>query len=275
MIVWNSIYSHFNPIAFSIFGIPVHWYGIMYVLALLMALFVAKWIAKKDHYPISSALLDSYFVWMEIGVILGARLGYILFYDPYTSYYLSRPWEIFNPFDRQGNFVGIRGMSYHGAVIGFLVASVWFATAKKVNFWLFMDLAGLSIPLGYVFGRIGNFLNQELIGRETSSRIGIYVEGILRHPSQLYEAFLEGIVVFVILYCWRKRARFIGEIGILYGVLYALMRFVAEFFREPDAQLGFIAFGWLTLGQLLSLLIGGFCFVLWLYKGAQNKANNG
>ena len=275
MIVWNSIYSHFNPIAFSIFGIPVHWYGIMYVLALLVALFVAKWIAKKDHYPISSALLDSYFVWVEIGVILGARLGYILFYDPYTLYYLSRPWEIFNPFDRQGNFVGIRGMSYHGAVIGFLVASVWFARVKKVNFWLFMDLAGLSIPLGYVFGRIGNFLNQEVIGRETSNGIGIYVEGILRHPSQLYEAFLEGIVVFVILYFWRKRARFIGEIGILYGVLYALMRFVAEFFREPDAQLGFIAFGWLTLGQLLSLLIGGFCFLLWLYQGAQNKANNG
>ena len=275
MIVWNSIYSHFNPIAFSIFGIPVHWYGIMYVLALLVALFVAKWIAKKDHYPISSALLDSYFVWVEIGVILGARLGYILFYDPYTLYYLSHPWEIFNPFDRQGNFVGIRGMSYHGAVIGFLVASVWFARVKKANFWLFMDLAGLSIPLGYVFGRIGNFLNQELIGRVTSNGIGIYVEGILRHPSQLYEAFLEGIVVFVILYFWRKRARFIGEIGILYGVLYALMRFVAEFFREPDAQLGFIAFGWLTLGQLLSLLIGGFCFVLWLYEGAQNKANNG
>ena len=262
MIVWNSIYSHFNPIAFSIFGIPVHWYGIMYVLALLVALFVAKWIAKKDHYPISSALLDSYFVWVEIGVILGARLGYILFYDPYTLYYLSRPWEIFNPFDRQGDFVGIRGMSYHGAVIGFLIASVWFARVKKVNFWLFMDLAGLSIPLGYVFGRIGNFLNQELIGRVTSNGIGIYIEGILRHPSQLYEAFLEGIVVFVILYFWRKRARFIGEIGILYGVLYALMRFVAEFFREPDTQLGFIAFGWLTQGQLLSLLIGGFCFVL-------------
>ena len=98
---------------------------------------------------------------------------------------------------------------------------------------------------------------------------------IMQSMHELYEAFLEGIVVFVILYFWRKRARFIGEIGILYGVLYALMRFVAEFFREPDAQLGFIAFGWLTQGQLVSLLIGGFCYVLWLYKGAQNKANNG
>ncbi len=269
MIVWNSIYSHFNPIAFEVFGIPVHWYGLMYVLALLVALLVAKAFVKLDNYPISNALLDSYFIWVEVGVILGARLGYILFYDDYTGYYLSHPWEIFNPFDRQGKFVGIRGMSYHGAVIGFLIASLLFARIKKVDFWLFMDLAGLSIPLGYVFGRIGNFLNQELIGRETASEIGIYVEGVLRHPSQLYEAILEGILVFVILYFWRKRVRFVGEIGVLYGIWYSLMRFVAEFFREPDAQIGFIAFDWLTLGQLLSLLIGGFCFVLWLYKAAQ------
>lgn len=275
MNMWNSLYSHFDPVAFSVFGILVHWYGIMYVLALLLALVVAKWLVKKDSYPITNALLDSYFIWVEIGVILGARLGYIIFYDPYTSYYLTNPWQIFNPFDTNGEFVGISGMSYHGAVIGFLIASVLFAKVKKVNFWLFMDLAGLSIPLGYVFGRIGNFLNQELIGRETTSSFGILVDGVLRHPSQLYEAFLEGIVVFVILYFYRKKARFVGEIGILYGILYSLMRFLAEFFREPDSQLGFIAFGWLTQGQLLSLLIGAFCFLLWLYKSAQNRKKNG
>ncbi|TLD80656.1 prolipoprotein diacylglyceryl transferase [Helicobacter sp. MIT 11-5569] len=271
MTIWHNIYSHFDPVAFSVFGIAVHWYGIMYVLALLIALLVAKWIVKKDSYPISDTLLDSYFIWVEIGVILGARLGYIIFYDPYTSYYLSQPWQIFNPFDHRGEFVGIRGMSYHGAVIGFLIASILFAKIKKINFWLFMDLAGLSIPLGYVFGRIGNFLNQELVGRETTSSFGILVDGISRHPSQLYEAFLEGIIVFVLLYAYRKRARFVGEIGILYGVLYSLMRFLAEFLREPDIQLGFIAFDWLTQGQLLSLLIGGFCFVLWLYKGKENR----
>ncbi len=262
---WNNIYSTFDPVAFNLFGISVHWYGIMYVLALLVALGVAKWIAKKDSYPISNALLESYFLWVEIGVILGARLGYIIFYDPFTTYYLTHPWQIFNPLDKDGNFVGIRGMSYHGAVIGFLIASLIFARVKKINFWLFMDLAGLSIPLGYVFGRIGNFLNQELIGRETSSALGIYVNGILRHPSQLYEAFLEGIVVFVILFLWRKKAHFIGQIGILYGVLYSLMRFIAEFFREPDSQLGFVAFNWLTQGQLLSLIIGALCFAL-LFK---------
>ena len=125
-----------------------------------------------------------------------------------------------------------------------------------MNFWLFADLAGLSIPLAYVFGRIGNFLNQELVGRETTNPLGIYVDGVLRHPSQLYEAFLEGIIVFVILFLYRKKAHFVGEIGLLYIILYSLARFIAEFFREPDLQLGFIAFNWLTQGQLLSLIIG-------------------
>lgn len=273
MKIWNEIYAQFDPVAFKVFGMAVHWYGIMYVLALLVALMVAKWIAKKDSYPISNLELDSYFIWVEIGVILGARLGYIIFYDPYTSYYLLNPWQIFNPFDKEGNFVGIRGMSYHGAVIGFLVASLLYAKIKKANFWLFMDLAGLSIPLGYVFGRIGNFLNQELVGRETTSPIGIYVDGILRHPSQLYEAFLEGIVVFVILYAYRKRATFIGQIGLLYGLLYSIMRFIAEFFREPDIELGFIAFNFFTQGQLLSLIIGVIALILLFakkdYKGVK------
>jgi len=116
---WNHIYEHFSPIAFSLFGINVHWYGIMYVLALLSALYTAKWIVKKDQLPISQSELDNYFIWVEIGVILGARLGYIIFYDPHTSFYFTHPWQIFNPF-MDGKFVGISGMSYHGAVIGFL-----------------------------------------------------------------------------------------------------------------------------------------------------------
>lgn len=269
---WKNIYNLFDPVAFTFF-VPVHWYGIMYVLALLVALMVAKWIVKKDSYPISHSMLDSYFIWVEIGVILGARLGYIIFYDPYALYYLLNPWQIFNPFDTNGNFVGIRGMSFHGAVIGFLIASFIFAKVKKVNFWLFTDLACLSIPLGYVFGRIGNFLNQELVGRETTSIFGIYVDGILRHPSQLYEAILEGLLVFIILFAFRKKAKFVGQISILYGILYSIARFVAEFFREPDSQLGFIAFNFLTQGQLLSLAIFVCCIILLLMP--QNKAKNG
>lgn len=249
---WQHIYIELNPVAFKIFSLPIHWYGIMYVLALFSALLFAKWIVKKDNIPISQDMLDNYFIWAEIGVILGARLGYIIFYDPDRLYYLLNPWQIFNPF-KNGEFVGIRGMSYHGAFLGFLIASYLFAKRYKFKFWLLMDLVSISVPVGYIFGRIGNFLNQELYGRITDVPWGIYVAGVLRHPSQIYEAILEGLLIFIIIFAFRKRARFVGQIALFYAFLYGLARFVAEFFREPDPQLGFICCGWLTMGQLLSL----------------------
>lgn len=249
---WNNIYDHFDPIAFSI-GVNVHWYGIMYVLALISALFMAKWIVTKDKLPIEKKVLDDYFIWIEVGVILGARLGYILFYDPNTFYYLSHPWQIFNPFNTTGEFVGIRGMSYHGALIGFLLGSYLFARKNKYSFWFLMDIVAIAVPVGYIFGRIGNFLNQELIGRTTDVPWGIYVDGILRHPSQLYEAFLEGIVVALIIYLIRHRISFAGGLTLAYGALYGLARFVAEFWRAPDMQIGYIYGDWMTQGQLLSL----------------------
>jgi len=251
MTYWQHIYDHFDPIAFSIGPFNVHWYGIMYVLALLTALYAAGWYVKNDRYPVEEKMLESYFIYVEIGVILGARLGYILFYDPHTSYYLTHPWQIFNPF-QGGTFTGISGMSYHGAVIGFLIATWIFVRKTKTSFWMWMDLVALSVPVGYVFGRIGNFLNQELVGRATDVSLGIYVNQTLRHPSQLYEAFLEGILVAVILFFYRKRQRFEGELIALYAVLYGTARFVAEFWREPDIQLGYICCGWVTMGQLLS-----------------------
>jgi len=261
---WNHIYEHFNPIAFGFLGLKVHWYGIMYVLALLTALMIAKRIVKKDHYPISDKMLDNYFLWAEIGVILGARIGYFLFYDPHLDYYLLHPWQMFNPF-MDGTFVGIRGMSYHGAIIGFLIATFLFSYRHKINSWLLLDLVALSVPLGYIFGRIGNFLNQELIGRVTDVPWGIYIDGVLRHPSQLYEAFLEGFVIFVLLYLYRKKKKFDGELIALYAVFYGIARFVAEFFREPDFQLGFICCGWVTMGQILSSFMFLAGILLYLY----------
>ncbi len=264
MSAWNDIYNHFNPIAFEIFGFQVHWYGIMYVLALLTALFLAGYFAKKDKYPISKSTLESYFWWAEIGVILGARIGYFIFYDPNPSYYLLHPWQMFNPY-QNGEFVGIRGMSYHGAIIGFLISTYLFSLKYKIDMWMLLDLVAISVPLAYVFGRIGNFLNQELIGRATDVPWGIYVFGVFRHPSQLYEAFLEGIVVFLILFFYRKRKRFNGELITLYGMLYGTARFISEFFREPDPQLGFICCGWLTMGQLLSLLMILISLIIYAY----------
>lgn len=267
---WNEIYNNFNPVAFKIFGISVHWYGLMYVLALLVALGVAKFIVKFDKVNISNSLLDNYFFWVEIGVILGARVGYILIYDPNTLYYITQPWQIFNPF-YNGEFVGIRGMSYHGAVVGFLLATWAFCKKYKQDTWALLDLVALSIPLGYFFGRIGNFLNQELFGRVADVPWGIYVAGMLRHPSQIYEAVLEGIVIFLILFTYRKFKKFDGELIALYAILYTIARFICEFYREPDFGLGFVFLG-LSMGQILSLamLLAGVLAYLFLRKNAQH-----
>ena len=258
---WNLIYLNMNPVAFSLFGVSVHWYGIMYLLALLIALWVAKYFVKKDKIPISNSLLDNYFFWVEIGIILGARLGYIIIYDPNTLYYLTQPWQIFNPFIN-GEFVGIRGMSYHGAVVGFILATILFSYRYKQNIFLYLDLVAISVPLGYIVGRIGNFLNQELIGRPTDVSWGVVSAGVLRHPSQIYEAMLEGVAIFVILYFYRYYKKFNGELIALYAMLYPIMRFICEFYREPDFGIGFVAFG-LSMGQILSIIMFG--FGLWLY----------
>ncbi len=264
MTYWNHIYEHFNPIAFQIGIFKVHWYGIMYVLALLVGIYAAKWITKKDRLPVSQQLLDNYIIWVEVGVILGARLGYILFYDPDTAWYLTHPWQIFNPF-HDGKFIGIRGMSFHGALLGFLIASTLFARKYRVNQWMLLDIAALAIPAGYVFGRIGNFLNQELVGRVTDVPWGIYVDGVLRHPSQLYEALLEGPLLFAILYLYRRYKKFHGELISLYIMLYGMARFVAEFFRQPDPQLGFICCGWMTKGQEFCLMMIALGIGLYFY----------
>jgi len=261
---WQNIYSQFDPVAFNIGSVAVHWYGIMYALALLSAIVVAKWFIKHDKLKISNDLFDSYIWWAEIGVILGARLGYILFYDTNTMYYVTKPWQIFNPF-YNGVYVGISGMSYHGAFIGFLIASFLFCRKNKISFWFLADIAVLGISAGYVFGRFGNFFNQELIGRETDVPWGILVENTLRHPSQLYEAFLEGILIFFILFIIRNKKSFDGQLALIYGILYSIMRIIAEFFREPDIQIGFLYGDWLTMGMLISGIFAILSFAILIF----------
>lgn len=260
---WQNIYSHFNPVAFNLGPIAVHWYGIMYALALISAIYVAKWFIKRDKLPITNELFDSYVWWAEIGVILGARIGYILFYDTHTMYYLTHPWQIFNPYI-DGVYAGISGMSYHGAFFGFILASYLFCKKNKVSFWFITDIAVIGVSAAYVFGRIGNFFNQELVGRATDVPWGIYVGQVLRHPSQIYEAILEGLVVFIILVYLRKRKTFNGQIALMYGISYSTARIIAEFFRQPDTQLGFIYSNWLTMGILQSLVVLIICVVLYM-----------
>lgn len=263
---WKNIYTAFDPVALNLGGFAVHWYGIMYALALITAVIAAHWIVKKDKIDISKDILDSYIFWVEIGVILGARLGYIVFYDPNTSYYLTHPWQIFNPFDQNGNFIGISGMSYHGAVIGFIIASLLYCRKYKVSFLLLSDIGAIAIPLGYIFGRIGNFVNQELVGRVTDVPWGIYVDGVLRHPSAIYEALLEGLLVFIIIYVFRKKKQFDGQLGMLYVILYSITRSFAEIFRQPDPQLGFLlGTDWLTMGMSISILFALVVGILYIY----------
>jgi len=262
---WQNIYSRFDPVAFNIGPIAVHWYGIMYALALLSAIFIAKWFIKYDKINISQDIFDSYIWWAEIGVILGARLGYILFYDTHTMYYLLNPWQIFNPYIN-GVYAGISGMSYHGAFIGFIIATILFCKKHKVDFWFISDIAVLGVSAAYIFGRIGNFFNQELVGRVTDVPWGIYVGQTLRHPSQLYEAFLEGVVVFLILAYFRKRKTFDGQLALMYGIFYTIARIIAEFFRQPDTQIGFLFGEWITMGMLQSFIILTICIGVYYYK---------
>jgi phosphatidylglycerol:prolipoprotein diacylglycerol transferase len=266
---WQNIYSHFNPVAFNLGPVAVHWYGLMYAFALISAIFVAKWFIKYDKLPISNDLFDSYIWWAEIGVILGARLGYILFYDTHTMYYLTHPWQIFNPYI-DGIYAGISGMSYHGAFFGFIIASYLFCRKNKISFWFITDIAVLGISAAYIFGRLGNFFNQELVGRITDVPWGIYVGQVLRHPSQIYEGILEGLLVFAILVYIRKRKSFNGQLAIMYGILYSIGRIIAEFFRQPDTQLGFIYSNWLTMGIIQSFVVLSACIILYM-KVSKNK----
>jgi phosphatidylglycerol:prolipoprotein diacylglycerol transferase len=268
---WQYIYTDFNPIAFNIGSISVHWYGIMYATALILAVAVTKYLIKIDKIKISQELFDSYIWWAEIGVILGARLGYILFYDSNTMYYITHPWQIFNPFIN-GMYAGISGMSYHGALLGFIIATFLFARKHKISMLFLADLSVIGISAGYIFGRIGNFLNQELVGRATDVPWGIYVGNTLRHPSALYESFLEGFVIFIILFLYRKRTTFTGQLALLYIILYSIARIVAENFRQPDIQLGFLYSNWLTMGILQSSIFAAIGIVVYYIQLKKAKS---
>ena len=264
--LWQHFYQWHNPVAISIFGLEVRWYGIMYVFALSFGYLVGRYLVKKDKLNLTLEQYDKAFIWVEIGVVLGARVGYIIFYDENSFYYLLHPWDIFNPF-KNGEFVGISGLSYHGAIAGFLAGAYFFCKKEKFGFLKLMDLSVVAGSAGYAFGRIGNFLNGLLIGRECEVSWGVYVNGVLRHPALLYEALLEGVVTFLILFFIRKKKKFDGEIMVYYGMLYSISRFICEFFRQPDPQLGFVLFGWVTMGQILSVVM--FFVAVVIYKNVK------
>jgi len=265
---YQHIPEHINPEIFRLGPFSFGWYAFMYLVGFVVVYFLLRYRLKKDEGQLhwKKEKLFDFLFFCFIFAVIGGRLGYVLFYN--LPFYLAHPLAIISPFDSvTGELIGIYGMSYHGGLIGALIGAGIFAKKNKLNFWLLADFVIPAIPAGYFFGRIGNFLNGELYGRVTTGWWGMYFPsddlGILRHPSQLYEAFLEGLMLFVIFWFARNRKSWQEKFLAYYLIGYAMMRFLGEFFREPDAQIGFV-FGGLTLGQMLSLIMF-FCGVAILF----------
>jgi len=258
---WQHLPSQMDPVIFSIGNFPLRWYGMMYIAAFGVTYLISKYRIQDEKMPHSVEFLADAIMWAIVGVIVGGRLGYVLFYG--FEDLLRDPFRIISPVARingQWKFTGISGMSFHGGISGVAIALWLYARKFKVRYFELTDLLMVGIPLGYFFGRIGNFINGELYGRVTDAWIGMYFphsgDGLLRHPSQLYEAFFEGIFLFVLLWVLRKRSPFYGFLSGLFIFGYGFVRFFIEFFREPDAHLGFVFMNF-SMGQVL-------CFVMML-----------
>ncbi len=267
------VHPQFNPIAlqvgpFNLGGMElgpfaIRWYGLMYLLAFVLVIVLGRKRARANMLTgWRPADIDDMLFYGVLGVILGGRLGYVLFYKP--LYYLAHPLEIFAVW--QG------GMSFHGGFLGVLIA-LWFYAGRRRKRWLDVtDFVAPLVPLGLAAGRLGNFINGELVGRPTDvpwAMIFPQVDNLPRHPSQLYQLGLEGLLLFVILWAYASRHRPMGAVSGLFLLGYGVLRFVAEFAREPDNFLGYLA-GGLTMGQWLSLpmIVAGVAMMVWAYKRA-------
>ncbi|MDA9084817.1 prolipoprotein diacylglyceryl transferase [Candidatus Pelagibacter sp.] len=238
--------NNFDPVAFQIFSLEIRWYSLAYIMGISLGWLYCKKKLIKSHAILH--IFDDYITYLIIGIILGGRIGYVLFYN--FEYFLKNPFEIL--------MIWNGGMSFHGGLIGIIIATKLFSNKHKIEQFIFLDLIALSAPIGIFFGRITNFINSELYGRATDvpwSVQFILVDNIKRHPSQLYEAFLEGIILFCILNYFFKKKYLSkpGQISALFLIFYSLFRFVVEFFRFPDPQIGYLFLN-LTLGQLISVV---------------------
>lgn len=238
-------FPHIDPVIFSIGPLAVRWYGMMYLLGFVGGYFMMCHVARLRDWPIDKETISDLLFYGVLGVVLGGRFGYTLLYN--FSYYSQHPLEIL--------YVWEGGMSFHGGAIGVLIAMVVFCFKRKLSFLQVTDLVVAAVPIGLGFGRIGNFINGELWGRATDLPWGIVFPGagsLPRHPSQLYEAGLEGLVLLLVIYLLHRRQVRGGIPSFSFLALYGCFRFLVEFVRQPDSHLGFL-WGGATMGQLLSL----------------------
>lgn len=262
----KQVETWIDPVFFSIGPISVHWYGLMYVIGFLLGTFLLKKLVREGVTELKPSLVDTYVTYLIIGLFIGARLVYVFIYN--WKIYAADPLEIFA--------VWKGGLSFHGGLLGLVCATCFFVYRYKVNFFSLADGMAVAAAPGLFFGRMGNFINGELYGRITDSKIGMLFPGAgpyPRHPSQLYEAVLEGIVTFFILWCLRKKVKYDGILSGLFLVLYGTFRYCIEFFREPDVQLGLFFWGTTSMGQILCLLmiVSGIIYISICYKMKRKK----
>ena len=248
------VHPNFDPVAISIGPVSVHWYGIMYLLGFGAGLLLGRYRAGRPGSGWEPGEILDLVFYIAVGVIAGGRLGYVVFYNP--AYYLSNPLDVFALWDG--------GMSFHGGLLGVFVAIAMYGRSTGRTFLQVGDFIAPLVTPGLFFGRIGNFINQELWGRMTDLPWGVLFATAPdgpRHPSQLYEALLEGAVLFMIVWWYSAKPRGRGQVSGLFVLGYGVFRFIVEFFREPDGHIGMVALNWVTMGQILSvpmILFGGY-----------------
>ena len=251
--------NDFDPVAFNIFSLEIRWYSLSYIFGIIFGWLYCKKKLIKD-FSIQK-LFDDYLIYLILGIVMGGRLGYVLIYN--LKYYSSNPIEIF--------MIWQGGMSFHGAVIGVILTTYIFSIKEKINTFYFLDLVALSSPIGIFFGRIANFINSELYGRETDllwSVKFILIDNSSRHPSQIYEAIFEGLILFILLnFLITKDGKKDGYISSIFLIFYSIFRFFIEFTREPDVHIGLVLFN-LSMGQLISVAV--FIAGIFLWKSKKN-----
>lgn len=252
---WLQNFADADPTALAFGPVQVRWYGLMYLFAFAAGWLLARRRAARPGSGWTAMMVDDLVTGVMLGVILGGRIGYVLFYD--WPVFVADPLELFRIWNG--------GMSFHGGLVGVLVALWLWGWRRGMPFLAVVDFVAPCVAPGLFFGRIGNFINGELWGAVTDGPLGVvFADGgpLPRHPSQLYEAALEGLLLFTLVWIYARKPRPLGRVSGLFAAGYGLFRFLIEFVRQPDPQLGYLAFGWLTMGQVLSLpllLIG-----LWL-----------
>jgi phosphatidylglycerol:prolipoprotein diacylglycerol transferase len=256
-------YPSIDPTIVKLGPLQIRWYGVMYILGFMASYYLVRYQIRKKRLDIDINMVNDLFLFLIIGLIIGARLGYVIFYN--IAFYLSHPLKLFALWEG--------GMSFHGGLIGVVFFGLIYVKKHRISFWEFADLIIVTAPIGLGLGRLGNFLNAELYGKVTTLPWGmIFPSGgdLPRHPSQLYELFLEGIFLFTIMW-WIKDFLFKkGTLFCLFLFLYSIFRFFVEFFRQPDPQLGLV-FSFMTMGQILSVLTGIGGLVLFYLRSKNEK----